>query len=310
MQASMIVAALWYYVREQRRFWEPVKWLSAGAVFVALPFLIYLQAMESLTSFFQEYFLNTFKTLDYSGGHTDPYVKEFMNGLENPARLTLLSVIVFGWWLLSKQLKHYVYVPLLIGVFFYCVATKHNIDYYDGACTIFAIFLLIGTLGGIDNKLNVIQLALSMTFILSWGIFENVRDKSDLRKVVKWIDEDVKTAYHDVYDIVSEVHQPKVLCLYSGELGFGLKADALPAGKYWTYQYGTTPEMEEEHIDLLKSGQADFVIVSPENKCNEKGFTRDVIESLGYVLCYHDSHDSGHYGKQSIAVYKKKGLQK
>lgn len=308
MQASMILAALWYYFREQRQFWEPVKWLSAGTIIVALPFVVYLLTMGSLVAFFDEYFLNTFRTLDYSGGHTDSYVVEFMKSLENPARLTLLGVIIFGWWLLSKQLKHYAYVPLLTGVFFYCVATKHNIDYYDGACTIFAIYFLIGTLGGKEKPLRVVHLALAMTAILSWGVFENIRDHSDLRKVVIWNDEDEKTAYNDVYDILAIVPQPKMMNLYSGELGFGLKADALPAGKYWSYQYGSTPEMEKEHIALLKSGKADFIIVSPEEQCNAKGFTSDVIESLGYVLCYQDSHDSGHYGEQRVAVYKKKGL--
>lgn len=302
MQGSMIVAALWFYAREQRKFWEPVKWLSIGAVAVALPFLIYLLTMDSLTAFFQEYILNTFRTLDYSGGHKESYLQELNSSLTNPERFTLLVIIIIGWKLLSTQLTCYRYVPLLTGIAFYCVATKHHIDYYDGACTIFAIYLLIGLLNVAKQPLRTIHLVLALLAIISWGVFDNVRDGSDLRKVGRWIDEDVKDAYYKMNDIISEIHQPRIMYLFCGEVGLGLKADALPAGKYWTYQYGSTPQMEMEHVELLKSRKADFIIVSNENT---EGRIADFIKSLGYVNCYLDSHDSGHYGIVKMGVYRK-----
>ena len=78
------------------------------------------------------------------------------------------------------------------------------------------------------------------------------------------------------------IHKPRVLNLFCIEYGFTTEQECLPAGKHFAYQLGTTPAMEQEHVDLLKSGRADYILVSWVNNCNEKGYTREVIESYGY----------------------------
>ena len=109
---------------------------------------------------------------------------------------------------------------------------------------------------------------------------------------------------------MSGYQKPTVLNLFFYELGFEVPYEGLPAGKYYAYQNGMTPEMEAEHVELLKSGKADFVIAGNSNKSDSKGYTKEVIESYGYKQILTSNYNSEGKYKKIVSVYKNKRLEK
>ena len=304
MQAVIILVALWHYWRVEHKLQEAIMWIAVGAVAVALPFVVYLSLTGSFTAFIQEYFLNTIGTAEYGPQHI--YIEDLQGGFADSARLTQLAVMVFGSWLLGRRLSCYRYVPLLTGLFFHALATVHYIYYYPGISSIFAIYLFIGTfLHQQDRRLRTVHVGLVMAGIIGWGVLENIREDSALHKVLRWNDRNVMDRYKEISAIISETRHARLLYLYSGEVGYGLDAEPLPAGKYWAYQLGAPPEMEREHIELLRSGKADYVIVSYEQRCSEKGFPRDYITSLGYSVCYQGTQGEETAWSPLIVLYRK-----
>lgn len=304
MQGTMILAALWYFYREQGKFREPVVWMLAGAVVVAFPFIIWLVAVGSLGACIQEYFINTFETLKYTNVPT-PYWKELLLVFEYPERLSLLLFIIFGGWLLSKQLSHNRYVPLFVGVFFFCMSTKHYLDHYYCACSVVVFFLILASVNHAVRKISKWHLTVTLTVIVGWLIMENTRENAFLHQDVLSSTDIKRTVFEDVSNVLSETPKPRIMYLYAGEWGYGIRAEALPAGKYWLYQYGSTPKMEQEHIELLKSGRADYVIVIYEDRCLEKGLTPEVIKSYGYETCYTRKHLEG-IDHPTTTIYKRR----
>lgn len=54
-----------------------------------------------------------------------------------PASQVLLLGIVYGGSMIGRSLPRYRCVPLIVGVFFFALATRHNLGYYYDICTIF-----------------------------------------------------------------------------------------------------------------------------------------------------------------------------
>lgn len=50
-------------------------------------------------------------------------------------------------------------------------------------------------------------------------------------------------------------HKPRIFTLFFSDDGFGLYHEALPAGKYWTHQFNSTPEMTKEHTKPMETGK-------------------------------------------------------
>jgi hypothetical protein len=69
-----------------------------------------------------------------------------------------------------------------------------------------------------------------------------------------------------------------------------------------------TPEMEAEHVELLKSGKADFVIVGDKKRCAKEGYTKKVIESYGYKQIFTSKYTSEGKYRRIVVVYKNKRL--
>ncbi len=285
MQASMVFAALWYYAREQHRIVGPVKWLAAGAASLALPFIAYLIYMGSLPAFFQEYLIQTIATVSAEGGYDKSYLQELADVSHCPEMLTLLLVILFGGWQMWHRLPHYRAVPLLTGVVFFGLSTMHYANHYYVTCTIFVLYLFVSTIAGCPSS-KTGSLAVAMSAILAWGIFENVRPHTEMRETVTWSECEGREVYKEISQAMSGVPHPRILNLFSHEQGFGVDREPLPAGKYWCCQKGMTKEMLREHVELLKSGNTDFVIIFDDKTLPGYGMSSADIESCGYDLCY------------------------
>lgn len=306
MQGSIILVALVYSLREQKALTQPLKWIGTGAVAVALPFVLYFLVTDTFSAFVNEYFINTFSTVKPTeGSMTKHYFEELMAAIHVPSKLSLLLIVIYGSWMLGKKLSSYRYVPAFIGIVFYLLSTMHNFLYYYCICAVFVLYIIIFTLQQLTRPLRTWAFATVLLLIAFWGIYENIHEDYPLAKVAIWADNTDKDNFDIVSGIMSSTENPRLLNLYGFEYGFGIDKKTLPAGKYWSYQNGMTPEMEQEHLELLRSRKADYVIVYDERKCKKKGITPDDITSIGYKLCHTWEHISLSNKRVKTSVYKR-----
>lgn len=312
MQGLMVFFAFWYYVRENRRLvFSFIGWTAVGMMAVALPFLVYLLVMGSFSGFIQEYFINT--TLTIYTHYSNTYKDELLYAWGAPAQQFQLLAIIAGGWLLSRLLPRYRYFPLLVGLFFYVIAVRHGYYYYYQICYIFIIYFLIYIASLVKNPIKIYHLGIAALIVVSWGIFDNCREGSQLKAVAKWSDGKDREEYEEALNItkaMSGYQKPTILNLLYYEQGFEVPYEGLPAGKYYAFQNGMTPEMTAEHVELLKSGMADFVIVGDKKLCDQWGYTEKVIESYGYKHILTSNYNSEAKYGMVVAVYKNKRLMK
>lgn len=305
MQATMLLVMACYCLRHDRRQMLPlVLWMSAGMAIVALPFIVYLLLTRSFTAFIVEYFVNTMKTVRTEDGLIATYLGEWSNALGWPQALAMLIALMLSGWFASRRLPRFRHAPLLVSLVFFAVCTRHTQFYYYNICCVFLIFLPVQFLNHVNPALRTKSLVVLAACILGWGVFENTRENSHLYKVGLWS----KGTQEKNYKFFSETlqgHRPTILYLYGCDYGYGLASGALPAGKYWTYQKGMTPEMEREHLLLLCEGRADYVIVNDQRLCKDYNFTPKQICSFGYIQVAYKNYLNPQGQKRKTNIYKR-----
>ena len=289
----IILLALWYQMRK-RRLIAALAWITLGALLCAFPFVIYLVATGTFMPFVNEYFLATISTAPnmtacWSGSIVDWTIKIVFMQMLLMGDLFFVLILISGI-ALGLQLEKHRWMPLIIGVFFYFLASYHfGGHYYYEICTIFLLYLFIAILLSVRNTFTPQNILLFLGFSLVWGICMNRYGK--LSDYVIWHGPIHKTHYEKISAIISEKKKPRVLYYKLLDYGFGLASEPLPAGKYWIFQNGSSPQMTKEHKDLLYSGVADYVIM---NKCalGEDVTTAELLE-MNYQQCYECSYYVG-----------------
>ena len=305
MQSIIILVALWHCWCQRRSNVLPLTgWLLVGATVVALPFIGFLWLRGAVPAFIDEYFLNTLRTVAVSqmdGSRPSTFLGELIKALGESSSLALLMFIAYGGWMLALRLPSSRYVPLLIGLCFFVLATPRNLGYYYGICHIFIIYLLIWVVSLTASPYTFGKLAAIVGVVIGWSVWLHVGIGSKLREVPLWDYNKERMLYEHLSDVLDGSNKARVLNLYWSDDGFGLRHESLPAGRYWTHQYGSTPEMEAEHVRPMESCQADYVIVNDEQDCMRKGWIPGRIMACGYVRCYRDTCPDG----RQRAIYKK-----
>lgn len=293
MYGIIILLALWYQMRKRKLF-SAFSWITLGAVLFAFPFVIYLVATGTFMPFINEYFLATISTAPnmtacWSGSAIDWTIRIVFVQMLLMDDLFFVLILI-GGIALGLKLEKYRWIPLIIGAFFYWLASYHfGGFYYYGICTIFLLYLFIAILLSVRNSFTPPNILLFLGFSLVWGICMNRYGK--LSDYVIWHGPIHKTHYEKISAIISEKKKPRVLYYKLLDYGFGLACEPLPAGKYWMFQNGCSPQMTKEHKDLLYSGVADYVIM---NKCalGEDVTTAELLE-MNYQQCYECSYYVG-----------------
>jgi len=303
MQASMIAVALWYYlwVRQEYGFF---KWLCGGMAAVALPFVVWLSATGAFGAFIDEYFVNTMRSVAPKDSLPVTLLSEFADSLGTPAEQAVLLFTALGGWLLSRRPAKYRYVPLAVALFFYLIATRHNLTYYYAACNIFVLYLFIYVAGLSKKPWGWRPVVTAIAVVLLWGVFENLRERSFIGRTAVWAQNKDRASYERLSSNI-QGDKPRIMTLLAGEFGFGMAAEALPAGRYWCQMYGATPEMLKGHIALLKSGRADYVIAYNADNCRRKGFTTDRMRRYGYEPCDSLTYINYKYLPLTTIIYKR-----
>ena len=308
MQGIIILVVMWHVLRERRKDVLPLTgWMAAGAAAVAAPFMLYLWMRGAVPTFIEEYFVNTIKTIgtDFNGNavESDRDWQYFIDRWENPALLIILAI---GGWLMSRRLKCYRWVPLLIPLFFFVLASRRNLGYYYCICHIFAIYLFVWLFGLSHKPLKRQWLWVVAIGVLFWSTAQNFRKGSNLWKVCEWNNTEMEKAYKQISATMDGSYKPRILYLYSQDYGHGLWSDAQPAGRYWQYQYGSTHNMDRDHIKIIESGRADYIIINHEPKTYSECIPPGMIIAKGYTRILRLKY-TNHIGQElSTAVYKKK----
>ena len=310
MQAVMLVTVAYYCFRYNRRQMMPLlSWMAAGAAAVALPFIIYMLLTGTFTAFIVEYFVNTMKTVETKDGLSATYMNEVSKALGKPRDLALLIALILSGWLVSRRLQRFRYAPLLVSLVFFAICTRHTLFHYYNICSALLIFLPVEFLGHANYRLRTRNIVILAAIILGWGYFENTRERSHMHSV--WLGTEDNPAESDFELFTEHIqgHHPTILYLYSCDYGYGLPNEALPAGKYWTYQLGTTPEMEQEHLRPLLEGTADYIVVNDYARCQKNGFAHWRICSLGYVQLCNTSYYNFQNIRRENRIYKREDLE-
>lgn len=284
MQGAMLLTVAYYYLRYARRQLVPMLlWMAAGMATVALPFVIYMLMTGTFKAFITEYFVKTMMTVQTEDGVSATYLEEVSGALGTPKRLALLMALLVCGWFASRRLPYVRYAPLFASLVFFAICTRHTLFHYYNICCVFLIFLPIQFLSHAESPLRLRTMAVIAACLLGWGISENVREVSHLHKVCIWTMQ-TREHSHNYFTSVIDGEKPAILYLYGCDYGYGMESEALPAGKYWTYQLGTTPEMEKEHVRPLLEKRADYIIANDYERCERKGYDDERICSYGYEL--------------------------
>ena len=271
--------------------------MLAGAVVLALPFVIYFLAFADFGAMVQEYFLNTFLTVEDRSSVLDilTFDKEmFMN-----EKLTIALLISLLLSLLKY--RHFVwFVPCLL-FFRACLGGICLVHYYN-TLTPFALFFIIAAIAFIFEKLSILR-----RFVPLWCLIAAVVTIVNDKWLVVHVDRTFLPVRQQCYGaayIMSQVEKPKVFWYRCNE-SVSVLVDALPSCRYWTIQAGATKEMWAEREVCLKDGTADFIISNTSHPEDIHARHEELI-ALGYVLY---TEFTGTWGGSTFTLYGRPGLK-
>lgn len=259
MVGGVACYALYAIIKQRRNVFFPLLYLTAGFAVMAAPFVVYMLFAGCFDAFVQEYFLNTFQTVQ-SGSLVKTYYHEWLLMTHEPQILVLFLLCFIGTFLMSKIVKKDKWFFLVTFVGFYAVSLHHYIYYYLCSCLLFPLFFIIPVVSkqmpSARQRSVVASMALCLTLFLnsfSLGFLSDewfFKNSSD------------RTGYYEVAYMMSGINNPTILHYGSSDHGLGLPVGVLPGTKYWSYQVGATPEMKKSQEDAMKRKETDFVVNS------------------------------------------------
>ena len=264
-----LMAVVLYMAIRHNAGWQSFWGMVIGFMVPAVPFVICFLIQENLNAFIQEYFLNTFKTIENKNGTwlTRPHVV---------VKIGLMLVLLLSIYCFSRKHKlGYWLIPCFL-LFIFGIGGYTYSYYYTifSPFTIFFILLLFDFMMNKFPRLHERKNGLCALFI----IFSIVINYYGCYQIRFKFNEKSNMNYYKAAYIMSQINNPKVM-YFPMSYGIGTPAGSLPACKYWISQAGATKEMRKEADDVLRSGVADFVLIYNPNEKKIKE-----IENYGYVF--------------------------
>ena len=272
--ALFMVVALYFAVKNKEAL-SCLKGMLIGVVLPTLPFIIYFLSLADFGAFIQEYFINTFVTIENKAESTHAAMPLGFNLLKIFRYKALLLVIIGTLFFCWKQKSRYWLILCLVCIL---VPATHGEYHYFTPIFLFSLFLIIQVIQLIDQRFPAIK----KKFIL-WSVLIALFVVAfNFRHVI--IVERAKVSdrqgYYRAAYIMSQIEHPKVL-FGAVEKGIGVPVGHLPACRYWICQMGATKEMLAERIEFLESGEADFICLGEYSD----GLDDAHLRKLGYK-CY------------------------
>jgi hypothetical protein len=283
MQGVIILFVLWLAYRS-KQLGKAFTACIIGAITILLPFTIYFLLTDTLTAFVQEYFINTFKTIEDAKNDNSSYWADIQRAMGNHHIIEFIIISIAGSLFAGLKMPRYKLMPAFVTITFLILATRHNIwNYYYGTCHIFILFLFISLLCLSTQKIRYALFGFSAILVTLYCLYGNLI-MGELRINTILTNHPDKIAFQKLSDVMKGKKNPKILYYKCNVFGFGVMYEALPAGNQWAYQTDATPEMRKDHIDLLNSRKADFVVTYCREDQPEKRNDLKEIEAAGYKL--------------------------
>ncbi len=271
----------------------------AGIIFPLLPFVAYLGVKGCFVDMVNEYFVNTFLITDngFGMGMWKAFVVKNSTNLpttfKTMAQCVILASIVvlclrrrFSWWIMLA------FVP-----FFLFIVLKPCARHYSAASIPFFVYPLCELArlkSGLLQRMSQKKYCVLMSVVYFVGIAFNVHSDR-----LAFMAGDPPAKFVAAEQIL--MRKPYCKIMYSCyEIGWGLRARALPACKYWALQFGASETMKNERANAIGAHKADYIIAIPDY-ANE----RKMLLSCGYRQCYVTVVENGKAVKKALPVYER-----
>ena len=266
--------------------------MVAGAVILALPFLIYFLAFADLGAMIDEYFVNTFLTMHGR--------RNIMAGGANSADV-LTVILLIGLLVFCYKRWRYAWLIFCFLVFRAGMG-NFKAGYYLAVIFPFFVFFLLAVVGYVHDKypqlLHRLTPACCLLAVIIVVAYNGRQIPSDV-----CLSEQGRENYYRMAYIMAQVEKPKVMTI-DPDGGFGTPVDALPAIRYWSYQLGATEEMVAERYLAIEEQIPDFIIVWHPYATDLERVKAEIETSGSYVLYYANQTLYGH-----PALYGRPGLK-
>ena len=284
VQGVIVLIAFWDQYRRRASVAKAFFWAAMAAVIVAVPFLAYLWYTNTLGAFINDYFVVAFQVVAEENSDSPTYANDLTDVINDNRKITFIMAILVGGILLGSKLNRYRIVPVIIGLLFVAVSTRHNVwNYYYGVCYVFIIYLFIYALMITKPKLRNVVYVLLTGYVTLTCLYGNLI-MGELRQITIFTQNPDKQAFQEIADVMKGTHHARLLNYECNEFGFGIPHEALPAGNQYACQNGATPEMMKDHKQILLDKKADFVITYCREDQPEKKVVLKEIEDAGYQL--------------------------
>ena len=284
VQGVIVLIAFWDQYKRKASVAKAFVWAAIAGIVVAVPFMAYLWYTDTLEAFVQDYFVVAFQVVAEENSDSLTYANDLKGVIEDNRKIIFILAILVGGILLGSRMKRYRFVPVVIGLLFVAVATRHNVwNYYYGVCFVFIIYLFIYTLMFKKTWMRRVAYILLTGYVVLTCIYGNLI-VGELRQITIFTQNPDKQAFMDICDVMKGTRHARLLNYECNEFGFDIPYEALPAGNQYACQNGATPEMMRDHKKILTDRRADFVVTYCREDQTEKFFVLKEIEEAGYTL--------------------------
>ena len=284
VQGVIVLIAFWDQYKRQASVAKAFIWAATAAIVVAAPFMAYLWYTNTFDAFVNDYFVVAFQVVSEENSDSLTYANDLKGVISDNRKIIFILAILTGGILLGSKLKRYKFVPVVIGLLFVAVSTRHNVwNYYYGVCFVFIIYLFIYALMFKNIWMRRVAYVLLTGYVTLTCIYGNLI-VGDLRKISIFTQNPDKQAYKDITNVMKGTRHARLLNYECNEFGFDVPHEALPAGNQYACQNGATPEMMRDHKQILLDRRADFVVTYCREDQTEKFYVLKEIEEAGYTL--------------------------
>ena len=265
-----LMAVVLYMAVRNKAGWQSFWGMFIGFIVPAVPFVIcFMLFYGNMGAFIQEYFLNTFQTIE-NHHHIITLIK-------NKKNVLLICFMFLGLYYISKKHKlGYWLIPCFL-LFMVGMGGAPWVYYYTVLLP-FSVFLVLSLVDFTLNKIPRLQKSIVALCFVALVCSISINLFFYYRKILK-VEEDTKSNYYTAAYVMSQIKDPKIFNYKDLELGIGMPVGALPACRHWFNQAGATEEMKKDGKETLRNKVADFVCINSSNEDD-----KEEIEQYGYVF--------------------------
>lgn len=274
MLCSLMAVVLWYALWNRRGV-ACVAGMVTGLFLTVAPFVVCFLVYGNLGAFIQEYFVNTYLTMENLADETVatlPVTIDYSWLRQKTYIVELVGLLLFcfikkaGYWLL----------PCLL--FFFVLGTQKTIAFYMLPALCFLIFTLTIVTDIVLGKRRLPGWLTPLTCIAAAIVTITANSRSLRSEFARW--QHTRQDYCKMGYVMSQIDKPTII-FFPFDTGIGVQADCLPACTQWVGQVGATTEMLEGRQEAVRKGVADFVCIEDSS---DQAMTAEELARYGYQL--------------------------